>query len=291
VWDQFVTGYEAWIHSAVTGAQSVIPGCDKSDECKTVVKMGVEAVWKYLTGLPADLPSSDQVFADSAAELIVESAIAVEKYYTGLDDSLIDNMCKEDLADCKKRISDAIKEEMKKAHSIAAQKTCIDAYQAYFHGREAVCLDPRIIVHEAPNSANLPASVMVRVTRQTSQESIWVPETDADKYKLMVWVDAASKDPNAPEPLSGSLYETALGPIPWLEPGESVDLPVALRLLGNEGSATRDLYFGETTASMKAVEACYSPDSSWDWVPCENGGQDTWVYDNPAGLGIEGVTP
>jgi hypothetical protein len=111
-----------------------------------------------------------------------------------------------------------------------------------------------------------------------------VPETDADKYKLMVWVDAASKDPNGPEPLSGPLYETALGPIPWLEPGESVDLPVALRLLGNEGHVTRDLYFGETSASMKAVEACYSPDSSWDWVPCENGGQDTWEYDNPQGV-------
>ncbi|MFH1185108.1 MAG: hypothetical protein V1755_08730, partial [Chloroflexota bacterium] len=76
------------------------------------------------------------------------------------------------------------------------------------------------------------------------------------------------------------LYERALVPIPWLQPGESITLPAALKLLGQEAYETRRLYF-DGTSNMKAVEACYSPDSSWAWVPCLGGGQDTWEFQNP----------
>jgi hypothetical protein len=224
------------------------------------------------------MPHSEDLIADSVAHQIVKSATELEKSYTELDESFVANFC-EQVVDCEEEISEVIKIELKKSRSLAAQSACIGGYEAWFHGQQPYCLDPSIIVHPAPGSGNYPAAVLVRVTRKTTSESIWAVEADKDKHQIFVTVDAEKYDQVSQSTLSGPLYEQAQVSIPWLEPGESTVVPVRLKLLGENAFSTRRLY-NNSTSHMRAVETCYSSDSSWDWVPCQDGGLDTWDFFN-----------
>ena len=64
----------------------------------------------------------------------------------------------------------------------------------------------------------------------------------------------------------------------------SITVPATLKQLGESGGLTELLYFG-STSHMKAVEACYSPDSTWEWVTCLDGGQDSWEFKNSFSFG------
>jgi hypothetical protein len=239
----------------------------------------VDDVIEEGTGIPEDMPQSEELIADSVAHQIVTSGVELEKYYTEQDESLIENFC-EYAVDCEKEISEVIQIELKKNKSIAAQTACINGYEAYFHGQQPACLDPSIIVHAAPGSGNYPAMVFLRIRRKTTSESIWAIEADKDKYQIFVTVDAEKYDQASQTTLTGPLYEQAQISIPWLEPGESIILPATLGLLGKDAYDTQRLYLNGTS-HMRAVETCYSSNSSWDWVPCKDGGLDTWEFANP----------
>jgi LysM repeat protein len=287
LYDQIIYLYEEIKTQIIQVLWAISPYCDELPGyiCKDAIHVGVDYAAQYYTGIPNDAPSSDEMISDSAAKIIMLAAYEGEKYYTEKDYSVLEKLCAEELADCENRLSKEIEVKLKENRTLKSQVACISGIEAMQHGQNQACLDPVIACHAAPGSANVPAMVLVRVTRKTTQDSIWVPQSDDGKYRLLVTVDATRIDPGTQETTSGPLYKSALVPIPWLEPGESTVLPATLKLLGEEGYGTRHLYW-DGVSKMKAVEACYSPDSTWDWVPCENGGQDTWEFDNPKGVVI-----
>jgi hypothetical protein len=159
-------------------------------------------------------------------------------------------------------------------------------------GKEPMCLNPSIIVHPAPGGGNYPAMVGVKITRKVDFASLGVQKSDLDKYMVDITVTAENTFNN--DAISGPLYYTARLNLPWIEPGESfvmttVLLPCSydLKMPGCTGGTNyygfEALYF-DASSTMKAVEMCYSTDSSWAWVPCTNGGSDTWSFKNPPAI-------
>ncbi|RPJ26087.1 MAG: LysM domain-containing protein [Chloroflexi bacterium] len=265
-----------------TAISTIIPFCDDSPDCKAAVSSAVDEAWEKGTGIPADMPKSDELISDSVAKMIVESAIEAEKQYSELDKSYVEQFC-DTVVDCEKEISDQVDIQLKQARSLMSQPACTNAYEAALRGIEPTCLDPVLVVHAAPGSANFPAAVLIRVTRKTTSDSIWAIEADKDKHQIFVTVEAEKYNQASQTTSTGPLYGTAQVSIPWLEPGESIVLPATLKLLGEDAYGTLRLYY-DGTSHMKAVETCYSSDSSWDWVPCKEGGLDTWDFKNPPSM-------
>lgn len=281
VWDLWKTEIAKWL-SATLG-----PWCYNSQECRDLNKKALEYIIQYYTGIPANPPSSDELIAESAADWIVNSAVELEKYYTEQDVSAIETLC--EIEKCKEKIKEKLKEELKAQRSIASQPACTSSYQAYFMGKEPMCLDPSIIVHPAPGGGNFPAMVGVKITRKVDFASLGVQKTDVDKYMVNITVSANNTYNN--DSISGPLFYTAQLNLPWIEPGESfvmttVLLPCTydLAMPGCSGGLNYygyDALYFDATSHMKAVEMCYSTDSSWDWVPCTMGGSDSWDFKNP----------
>ncbi len=278
VYDQFAYAIEAYKGEISKGIVFIIPNCSSSSDCKALVAQGVDYGVSYVTGLPPNMPQSGDLIGDSIGETIVNSAQEYEKSLTGYDGSAIEQFCSHKL-DCKQEISDVVSKQITQAQSLASQAACINGYEAYFHGQLPVCLDPSIIVHAAPYSGNYSGAVVVRITRNLTPESVAALFADKDNYQLFVTATAEDLDNGTLD----ELYPPAQIPIPWLEPRQSIDLPVSLQLIGNNGMDTQYRFFGRTT-HMKAVESCYSSGSSWAWVPCLGGGLDTWDFANPMSI-------
>jgi LysM repeat protein len=278
VYDFFVTAIEVTKGEIVKGIVYLIPTCSESSDCKAMVAKGVDYGITYVTGLPPSLPKSGELIGDTIGETIVNGATEYEKSLTGYDSSAIEQFCSQ-VVDCKQKISDVVAEQVEQSQSLASQAACINGYEAYFHGQQPVCLDPSIVVHAAPNSGNYSGAVVVRLTRKQTPESVAALFADKDNYQL--FVTATAED--LTNGMNEDLYLPAQLAIPWLEPGQALDVPVPLKLIGNNGMYTQARFFGRTT-HMKAQESCYSSGSSWDWVLCLNGGLDTWDFANPVTL-------
>lgn len=254
----------------------IIPYCSQSDDCVYVIRKAIDYGIQYATGVPANPPQSEDLIADSISSYIVGSAVEGEQYFTGLDVSAIEAFCNSTV-NCEEELSNYIKSELKKSRSISSQPACLYQYDAYFHDRSAMCLDPGIIVHPAPGGGNYPGLITVRITRKSTPESLAADPQDAGNYRLSLVVTGSNTYNNTP--VTGSLYQLNLTEIPWLSPGESFLISTSLTKCDNCNFDA--LYFGGS-AHMEAVEQCYSPGSSWEWVPCMNGGKDTWDFINPS---------
>jgi len=287
LYDQVAYAYEQYKVYIAQGITMIIPGCDGDSTCKSWVKKGVDYGASYLTGLPATMPKSEELIGDSVAYYIVNGAIEGEKYYTGSDVSAIEAFC--DSLDCEEEISNYVQNELKVARSAASQPACAHAYEAYFHGQQPVCLDPSIVVHPAQGSYNYPGSIVVKITRKSTPESLAVQEQDVGNYALDVTVQGTNTYNG--DILSAPLYQTARVSLPWLKPGESTFVIAPLnpcRKANAPGCTGGVNYYGFDTlylggtSHIQAVEACFSSGSSVEWVPCLAGGKDTWEVINPA---------
>jgi LysM repeat protein len=269
-YDAIIYWYDVTKYEWASMIAETIPYCGGNEECIGVIKKVISKVIEEGTGIPENPPKSEDLISENLAKVIMNSAYEAEKYYTELDYSVIEAAC--NLAKCEERLAKAIKQEMQHQRSVNAQPACTASYQAYFHGKDAACLDPSIIVHAAPGGTNRNGLVTIKITRKMNIESTGVQQTDADKYRLHVTVNGENGT------WSGELYPATLVGIPWIAPGESTYVVVPLQVIG--GEINEPLYFGGIS-HMKAVEACYSPDSPANWVPCLEGGADSWDFSNP----------
>lgn len=276
LYDYVLMGWNGMKQFYAEQIAKIIPYCSQSDDCVFVIRKAIDYGIQYATGVPANPPQSEDLIADSIASYIVDSAKEGEQYFTGLDVSAIEAFCST-AVDCEKELSEFIKAELKKSRSLASQPACLYQYDAYFHNKGAMCLDPSIIVHPAPGGGNYPGLITVKITRKSTPESLASDPKNAGNYRISLVV--TGKNTNYTPPLSGSLYQVNLTQIPWIDPGESFLISTSLTKCENCNFDA--LYFG-SSAHMEAVEECYSPGSSWEWVPCLNGGKDTWDFTNPA---------
>ena len=189
-------------------------------------------------------------------------------------------------------ISEKFQSEYKKAKSYLANKSCSGGMEAFYHGQVPNCLDPSITMHAAPGSGNYPAVISVKITRK-SVRGTGLEQPDFSKYRLALNVNATND--LSKYGLSQTEYKeygSVLLEIPSIPPGKSLTLFVPLlpcsindQSYGTCGQfedfeGMKPIYYNGVS-KMKAVEACYSTGSSWEWVPCTDGGQDYWEFENP----------
>ncbi len=290
IYDQFSWAYELYKSALAKEISNIIPGCSDTDWCRTAIKKGVDYGVSYMTGLPPTMPTSDQLIADNVGEMFVNAASVAEMYYTGYDESAIKIFC--DSADCKKMISDKFLSEYKQTKSYLANKSCSGGMEAWYHGQIPNCLDPSIIMHAAPGSGNYPAVISVKITRKAAR-GIGLVQPDFTKYRLAVNVNATNDlSEYGYSQTEYKEYGSVLLEIPDIPPGKSTTLYIPLQpcSVADQNGGTcgqfedfegmKPIYYKGVT-KMKAVEACYSTGSSWEWVPCTDGGQDNWEFDNP----------
>jgi hypothetical protein len=288
-----------------------IPYCEDSDACRDVVNSAVDYAVTYTTGLPPNLPDSDEAIAEAVTLMVMEELAYLSDVETA------DFICGDG---CQAEIKAQIKSRMENAQYFYSQTGCYDLADHY--GYFPICFQPPTIVHPVPGSGTFPGFVMVRVTRKTTPESLAAGQEIQGQIRLQVTVDgkndtrigqyrnncvytenvyqlpdpqnensSANKhySPFPGEPLEGPLYELVQVDIPFLQPGQSVDIPVKLAPLKNASPtgcikyADSQYLFYRGFSMMTATEYCFSPGSSQPWVPCTGGGIDTWSFTNPLG--------
>lgn len=311
-WDLIVNGYHDAKQKVADGIAKVIPYCDGNDTCKDAVKKGVDYAVTYYTGIPANLPNSDEAAARGATMIIMGQLSSVSGF------EQIEEVCGDY---CEDQIAAILKENFSRDEIYKyGQPGCYDLADHY--GYFPVCFAPPTIVHASPGSGNFPGFVMVRVTRKNTPQSINATEELIGKTQLNVTVDGFNdsrigeyasfcryqdnmtqgdlpypQDPNSngnrgygylgDSPMEEPLFKTVQVEIPWLEPGQSLEIPIRLEQIQNKynqgciRTAHSQYLFYRGTSHMEATEYCYSEDSTQSWVPCSDGGQDIWDFDNP----------
>jgi hypothetical protein len=261
-----------------------IPYCHDYGPCYAAIQEVVEQIVYYGIGYPPHTETSE----DLMAGWIGGSMLSTASEYTqeiGIDAEMLKQACGDD---CQKKIGLQVIQSIRKKKSLDSQNACVNSYQAYFHNVEAMCLDPSIIVHPAEGSGNYPAGITVKITRKPLPPGQSPPETIDNTMRVVV---TGTNDTTAFGPgYTTELYFPVALPAYALQPGESMVLNTALVPCasfgnsvcgeGNDWESLALVYYNGTT-QMEAAEICYSPGSSVEWVPCTEGGHDSWQFENP----------
>jgi LysM repeat protein len=312
VWDMIADAYNDAKNAIIGAVADVIPYCNDSSLCQDAIKAGIDYGLTALTGMPPNLPNYDELLAQGVTEVVVGQLGDIS------DPSMVEYVCGDS---CKTEISAQLKPYLDQAKSFYSQPGCFEPNAHY--GMFPFCVPPPAIVHALEGSADFPGYVVVRITRKNTPESVSAKSADVkDKVKILLNVNGENSarmgyyassckyidqmtvdmlpDPTRPDDLanfwyhylgdqtmSGPLYDPVEFTVPWLEPGESIDIPVKLKQLTgvHPGNCimTADIQylFYRGTSHMAADEYCYSSGSSVPWVPCTNGGSDRWDFANP----------
>jgi LysM repeat protein len=280
LYDYFTVGFDTMVQEFGSLAANIIPGCDSSPACSGVVQSAVKYGFSAISGLPPDLPSYSELISKDIVPAVLNEII---------DDPTAGQLygaC----STCQQALEDQLNQEFTQFANLNSQAACIDAYEAWLRGLAPFCLDPNIVVQPVPGSYNFSGGIVVKITRKTTPEAQAMTAADAGKYQLtlVVIVD----NPANASAQQGTIYEDVRVPIPWMQPGESESIPLALTPcldhdinycgVGEAWDAIKGLYYGGTS-HMQATENCSSPGSSVEWVPCTNGGQDHWDFADPVG--------
>ncbi|MBI9049192.1 MAG: LysM peptidoglycan-binding domain-containing protein [Anaerolineaceae bacterium] len=313
LWDYVVGKVSAVKAALVEEITDKIPFCDDSKACRAAVEAGVDYGITYATGLPPNIPNSDEAIAQA----ITESIIAELAYVS--ESESVPLVCNDF---CKNLISVKIKGLIAQESNYSKQPGCYEPSDRLYWF--APCFSPPTQVHPVPGSGDFPGYVVVRVTRKDTPESLAATRdvknmtqlhltvtgdnySRVDQYRNTCHYEDNVTFDQLPDPqdpyfdrykLSGvmenfALYETVLVPIPWLEPGQSIDIPVKLQQIPDRYhkkgciryTGSQYLFF-KGTSHMVATEYCYSAKSSVAWVPCSEGSSDTWDFVNPIAPGV-----
>ena len=272
---------------------AVIPGCDSSSACQWVVQKAVELTWTYLTGLPPNLPNSEQLL-DQGLVYIVDYAVDGQISALLADSTFADSLPQEakdyinDHTDeFKLEIISQIKAKYLEYHrgrGGAVTESCQYPDIAKSKGKSPLCPDPNAAWEPYPGSNITPAIIDVKISRKLATENTnyntdvaSVTPKDAFNYSLKVTssttnsarigqiipmrggymenypansCDAMTEcyknsngDPpdcrggyagnnmypcyfKVNQPMQGVLYTDYLITIPWIDTGQSVEVPI-----------------------------------------------------------------
>ncbi len=330
-WDMIVNAYED-VKNYLSGTIiEIIPYCEGSDACESAVQAGVDYAVTAATGIPPDLPNSDELIAAGAEELItyglneaggeIVGEVAGEELGKEYGEKAGDLICNDD---CKAAIREEVLSYVQLTQAYNNQEGC--KMENPHYGYFPICFLPPVEVHPVLGSSDFPGAIVIRVTRKNTPESLLVTSDRrkelAGKFQLRVTVagtnssrigyygnfctyydnipqdqlpDPANPNSNANHgytylgdfPMEGPLFYPVMVEIPWLEPGESIDIPISLKAQWtterkpNCVNSMSQYLFYRGTSFMEVKEYCLSEDSSQLWVPCTSGGKDSWEYTNP----------
>jgi hypothetical protein len=175
-------------NEAVSGVANLfakaIPGCEKSPKCIKYLSMGFKMAFTYFTGIPPNLPNSNQLMDEGinyAADVFFDS------YVPGV----VDALGGEDLPDWATQLIDAGKGEAKDKLKEYLKTEWLNSMRGVSGHATASCLYPNLAKSKGkaplcpsgawmpyPGSEISPPSIEVKITRKPFDQNS-NPETDA----------------------------------------------------------------------------------------------------------------
>ena len=225
----------------------LIPGCEGNPTCVSAIQSGLEAGFTVLTGVPPNIPNFQELSEKGIAYAV---EVAASEIGVDCDDT------------CKAILEKGIEQAVKTGASQAGSPGCVGDAEAHNHLREKLCIQPGVKYHPAAGAVLQPATISVRVTRRLNvpgEENVSI--ADSGSYALWLdfpgyndtrvgdwfpmcgfkegltgenataYTDAGGGYPVKRQintPLSGALYKSKQINIPWLTPGESIEIPLVL---------------------------------------------------------------
>jgi hypothetical protein len=287
----------------------LIPGCGNS--CKSVITGALDAGFTALTGLPPSLPNFDELSSEGISYVVDQVASET----TGFD---CDDICEKAVKDT---LTSQLNDLIHEARILQSEPSCLanDMVAMYYDVEPGWCLPPDVEVKPYPGGSNQPGAILVQVTRNSTP----VPSGD---LRQQYFLDIETSGTNTTRkgtygnscayyangyPVTdthvlpdntyqfykdqeqGDLYNKVRVPMPPLNPGESLVIPVTLQPkgydntvsgyppgMGCDGYADFKYLFYKGASTITAAEYCYVAENNTT-VKCTNGGSDTFATDNP----------
>lgn len=229
VWD-WVAGGIQWLKAQVVEAFVIVldqVGIECDDTCRQYAEIGLDIAITYFTGIPPNLPNSDEML-DMSLDYAVEMAAA--ELGVSCDES------------CQQVIRDTLEEAYEIAATSQGSNACISEDYAHAYGKEPLCLDPLMKTRPVERSTYQPANAVISIRRSVDPP---VREGEEEFYLLRLQVDGfnasvvgmpffvtADYSYVIAAPLAGPLYETVDVQIPALDAGEEIQIPLLLKPTG-----------------------------------------------------------
>lgn len=279
-------GYE-WVKWQVTDfiadAIDIIPLVECGDKCRNYIKFALETTITSLTGFPPSLPNAEELI-DRGLEGALEYGVEYAASRIGPE---CGDLCK----DAIKGILTTAADEMNSALSDQGP-ACVSREVANAYNKEPLCLPAGVSGTPVRGSVYLPPVATVRITR-TDTPAPGLTVEDMNRYQANISFgvqNMARQDefiaicrywndyPNDREatvsnlrlglkvltPLNGEGWLPEVRNIPWLEQGESVEIPIAPRRA--EYYVTRDVHQNATNEREERACSQYSfTDFDPDW--------------------------
>ncbi|HTX80520.1 MAG TPA: LysM peptidoglycan-binding domain-containing protein [Longilinea sp.] len=293
----------------VSAIADIIPGC--GDSCISVITSALDAGFTALTGLPPSLPNFDELSSEGISYVVDQVASET----TGFD---CDDICEKAVKDT---LTSQLTDWIHEARIMQSEPSCLanDMVAMYYDVEPGWCLPPEVEVKPYPGGSNQPGAILVQITRNNNP----APSGDLSKQYFL---DIQTSGTNTTRkgtygnscayyangyPVTdthvlpdntyqfykdqehGALYNKVRVPMPPLNPGESLVIPISLQPkgydnttsgyppgMGCDGYSDFKYLFYKGTSAITAAEYCYVAENN-TVVPCTNGGSDIFTTDNP----------
>jgi hypothetical protein len=240
-WDVAVEGMN-WtkgqiVDAAIGGIEEVF-GVECSGICRDVVEAGLDLAVTYFTGVPPEVPDSEALL-----DMSIDYAVELAMSEMGADCSELEALG----LNCEQVLREGLKAAYEAAALTSSNQACVSAEVAAQYGREPLCLPPDLKRVPLAGSTYRPATAQVRVLR-VLDEAHPPHEGENEFYAVRLRVEgingsvvgnyyfAGQNDAGAgcvrprghpyEEPLAGTLYETQILPIPYLQSMEQTYIPI-----------------------------------------------------------------
>jgi hypothetical protein len=302
-WDAVVDGF-GWvkaqaISSALEGIEAAF-GVECEGTCREVAETVLDVAVAYFTGVPPDLPDSEELL-----DLSIEQAISLTMAEMGADCAELENMLG---VDCASLIREGLEAAYREAIYVRPAPGCVAEDVAHAYGKEPLCFLPGTRLSPAPGAAYRPATAQIGVLRVLDPEPTpgenefyavrltmtGINESAAGMYFFAGENDVRDRcvlprDRPFEHPLEGELYQSEIVPISALGRMQAAAIPFVLqqypyeipghvscmhgigRVIPAERLIQYDRYCLKTggTIAVRAELMCRG-DFMGEWEPCHD---------------------
>lgn len=263
LWNTLTSGVD-WVSEAYNDLKSAVVdavgsiACGGNEDCEAALAAGLDLGLVAL-GIPPTIPNFDQLM-DEGFEYVASELSAA----AGCPDAV-----------CRALIKEGLKTALDSQKN--PNPACMDKAAANGMGIEPLCLPAGVKAHWDPAATHRDAQITVTVTRNQTA----VPSEQAiasTSYRLLIStfgknagsvggkiinIEPYGKTLTINKPLEGEIFRYVVIPIPYLEKGQSIDIPVNLVATDYWVPGHKELMEGWTTVTYKDGWPQYQYNDWW----------------------------
>ncbi len=260
LWDAMSSGV-AWVSNAYNDLKSAVVdavgsvACGGDSDCKKLLSAGLDIGLTAL-GVPPSIPNFDQLVDGGFDYLASEMSSAA-----GCPDAV-----------CKDLVKKSLSQALEKKKNV--NPGCMDAAQAHDMGIEPVCLPNGVKAHWDPAATYRDANAVLEVTRNMLD----APKQANSSYRILISsqaknsqvvggkiinIEPYNKTLEIKEPLSGEMFQYKTMPLPLLEKGQKITIPIYFAAKEYWVPGHKELMGGWSTVTYKDGWPQYQYDDWW----------------------------